>query len=48
MIRICSFCLEVIGEKEPLEDKSETHGACDKCLIEELEKIKNDEKKEDQ
>jgi len=25
-------CGTKMGEKEPLEDKSETHGLCDKCL----------------
>jgi len=36
MIRICMTCKKVIGEKEPLEDKSETHGICDDCMEEEL------------
>jgi len=39
MIRICMICKEVIGEKEPLDDKSATHGICDKCLDLELTKI---------
>ena len=44
MIRIC--CSEfhegdrVFGEKEPMENKSETHGFCFSCLEKELEKIK--------
>ncbi len=25
-----------MGEKEPLEDKSETHGLCDECFLEEM------------
>lgn len=32
MIRVCCVCKTVYGEKEPLEDKSETHGYCDPCL----------------
>ena len=32
MLRICSSCKKKLGEKEPLEDKSETHGLCDMCL----------------
>ena len=32
MIRICSYCKIVMGEKEPFEDKSETHGICEKCM----------------
>jgi len=31
MIRMCAWCKQVFGEKEPLEDKSETHGMCDAC-----------------
>ncbi len=41
MIRICSsdhhVGIRIFGEKEPLEDKSETHGYCDECF--KLEKI---------
>jgi hypothetical protein len=32
LVRICSMCKKTMGEKEPLEDKSETHGYCDECL----------------
>ena len=28
----CSWCGKDLGEKEPLEDKSETHTLCDSCL----------------
>jgi len=28
MIRVCCVCKLVLGEKEPLEDKSETHTYC--------------------
>jgi hypothetical protein len=37
MIRICCRCKTIMGEKKPLEDKSETHGLCDKCF--EFEKV---------
>jgi len=32
MIRICYKCKTIMGEKEPLEDKSETHGLCEDCF----------------
>jgi len=32
MIRICAWCDKKMGEKEPMEDRSETHGICDECL----------------
>lgn len=47
MIRWCCYCLSYIGEKEPLEDKSLTHGICEKCLEVELNKrkeVKQDER----
>ena len=31
MIVKCAWCGKVIGEKSPLEDKSETHGICPDC-----------------
>jgi len=31
MIRKCAYCEAVFGEKEPLEDKSETTGICPAC-----------------
>ena len=34
MIRVCCKCKKVFGEKEPYEDKSETHGFCDPCFAE--------------
>jgi len=45
MIRICMRCHKVMGEKEPFEDKSETHGYCDPCLKIELRKIRRIQKK---
>jgi hypothetical protein len=32
MIRQCVECKTIIGEKEPLEDKSVTHTYCDSCF----------------
>jgi hypothetical protein len=32
MIRVCMFCDTVFGEKEPLYDKTPTHGICDPCF----------------
>lgn len=34
MFRVCAWCGKDMGEKEPLEDKSVTHGMCEKCLKE--------------
>ena len=34
MIRVCMFCNQVFGEKEPLYDKTSTHGICDPCFEE--------------
>lgn len=39
MIRICSYCARILGEKEPLEDKSETHGICEECEEKENKKL---------
>jgi len=32
MIRVCGWCGKELGEKEPLEDRSITHGMCDECV----------------
>jgi hypothetical protein len=29
---ICSWCKKYMGEKEPLNDPTETSGICDTCL----------------
>lgn len=29
---ICSWCKKFMGEKEPVEDSSETHAKCAACL----------------
>ncbi len=33
MIRVCNYCLKIMGEKEPLEDTRIRHGICKKCLV---------------
>lgn len=43
MIRICMFCDMVFGEKEPLYDKTSTHGICDPCFEEFRVKYENQE-----
>ncbi len=32
MIRWCAYCQSFLGESEPFEDYSLTHGVCDECL----------------
>ena len=32
MLIQCGWCDKNMGEKEPLENKSITHGICDKCF----------------
>lgn len=43
MIRVCYSIHHVgnrkFGEKEPLEDKRETHGLCDSCFEKEIQDI---------
>ena len=43
MIRVCMFCDTVFGEKEPLYDKTPTHGICDPCFEEFRAKYENQE-----
>lgn len=38
MVRVCIWCREEFGSKEPLEDKSRTHGICDSCFTLAIEK----------
>ncbi len=44
MIQICCSKHHIgdrkYGEKEPLKDKSETHGICDECFPREMEDIR--------
>ena len=37
---ICSWCKKLIGEKEPFDDPSETHGKCPDCLEKEKKKAR--------
>jgi len=37
MIIVCAWCGGDMGEKPPLDDKSETHGICEECIKEEEE-----------
>lgn len=39
MLRICTFCNQKFGEKEPLEDKRETTGECEVCHPLNIERI---------
>lgn len=32
MVCICAWCKTVYNEKEPMQDKSETHGICEPCF----------------
>lgn len=41
MIKICCNCKKYLGEKEPLENKSITHGYCPECLAVAMDEIKN-------
>jgi len=45
MISICAWCGKVMGEKPPYQDKSVTHGICEKCLAK-WEKEYREEKKQ--
>lgn len=40
---VCAWCHQLLGEKEPIENKDETHGICEEC--EEKEDKKLDENK---
>lgn len=33
MKRVCAWCGKDMGEIEPLDDDSITHGICDDCLL---------------
>jgi hypothetical protein len=43
MTRVCMFCDMVFGEKEPLYDRTPTHGICDLCFKEFRVKYENQE-----
>ena len=44
MIRQCSWCNRVLGEKEPFEDKSVTHTICEKCQEDMVGSVKSQRK----
>jgi hypothetical protein len=46
MKRICYICRKHFGDKEPLNDTSETHGLCSACFRDQIRKIKSYQKKE--
>lgn len=33
MLIICAYCNSMMGEKEPFDDPSKTHGICPKCFM---------------
>lgn len=39
LIRQCVVCGDIFGEKEPIHDKSVTHGYCPGCFKEEMKKL---------
>ena len=39
MIRVCAWCKKILGEKEPLDDPTVTHGICDECLAEKMTQL---------
>jgi hypothetical protein len=45
MKQMCYICKISYGDKEPMEDNSETHGLCDICFKEEIQRIKREVKK---
>ncbi|MBU1046716.1 hypothetical protein KKH36_02995 [Patescibacteria group bacterium] len=48
MKRVCSYCKKTYGEKEPFDDNSITHGACEECknkMMEEIDKMPQEEPK---
>ncbi len=42
MIRRCCYCGEIMGEKEPLENKAITDGICDACMEKEFGEFKEE------
>ncbi len=39
MIQKCYSCGDIYGEKEPFEDESISHGLCESCFPQEMERI---------
>jgi len=46
MRRICAWGGKDLGEREPLEDNSITHGICVECKDKEIAKMKADREKD--
>lgn len=46
MLIVCAYCGKVIEEKEPIESRIVSHGCCKECYLKELEKLKEEEKKD--
>lgn len=40
MIRQCAWCLKMLGEKPPYQDKSVTHTMCKECQKKMMDQIK--------
>ena len=40
MIIICSWCKDIMGEKEPTHDKRITHSICKSCSDEQLKEVR--------
>jgi len=40
---VCSWCGKELGEKEPLDDQSETHGKCNACLKKQPQAVRVDD-----
>lgn len=45
MVRVCCVCKKILGEKEPLDDKSVTHTYCEECAKKAWEDIEVEFKK---
>lgn len=45
MIRVCCECNKVFGEKEPFDDRSETHGICEECFPKTMKRLEEESKK---
>lgn len=45
MIRQCAWCLKMMGEVAPLQDKRITHGMCEECNVQVLKKMAEKVKK---
>lgn len=41
VVQICYVCRQKYGEKEPLDDRTETHGVCPECWPGELKRVED-------